>query len=296
MAWIKLSLGARAKDTDALEEALLELGAQAVTLTDAADEPVLEPAPGTTPLWSETRVTGLFPGDVSTTELTRALSERLGLGTRPAVHIELMEDQDWVRAWMAHYRPMRFGRRLWICPSGRTLQSDADSVVVRLDPGLAFGTGTHPSTALCLRWLDGLDLRRRTVIDYGCGSGVLAVAAALLGAEQVWAVDIDAQAETATRANAVRNGVAGRVHVGNPASVSAQQAEILVANILAGPLIALAPHLHDLLVDGGRLALAGILDRQSQDVADAYQPYFQLDAAEHQDGWVRLGGRRRSGT
>lgn len=294
MALIKLSLGAvRADDLETLEEALRDLGAQAVTLTDAADEPVLEPAPGTTPLWSATRVTGLFPGDASTTELTRALGERLG--ERAEVHIELLEDQDWVRAWMDHYHPMRFGQRLWICPSGRQPpQTGADNVIVKLDPGLAFGTGTHPSTALCLHWLDGLDLRGRTIIDYGCGSGVLAVAAARLGAEQVWAVDIDPQAETATRANAARNDVSDRIHVGNPTLLAdARRADALVANILAGPLIALAPHLQSLLANDARIALAGILDRQSQAVAEAYQPYFRLDAPAHQDGWVRLAGRRR---
>ena len=292
MAWIKLSLAAQGDDTEALEDTLLALGAQAVTLADAGDEPLLEPAPGTTPLWSSTRVTGLFPGDTDTPGLMRALGERLGGGAAQQVRVELLEDRDWVRAWMDHYHPMRFGRRLWICPSGRNPAPDADSVVVRLDPGLAFGTGTHPSTALCLRWLDELDLRGLSVIDYGCGSGVLAVAAAKLGAARVTAVDIDPQAHAATRANAERNRVRSRIRVGSPELASGECADVLVANILAGPLIALAPHLQDLMARGARLALAGILDRQAGEVAQAYE-YVEWEPPEHLDGWVRLNARRR---
>lgn len=293
MAWIKLSLAAQGDDTEALEDTLLALGAQAVTLADAGDELLLEPAPGTTPLWSSTRVTGLFPGDTDTAELMRALGERLDGQAVARARVELLEDRDWVRAWMDHYHPMRFGRRLWICPSDQRLEQNADSVVVRLDPGLAFGTGTHPSTALCLRWLDGLDLRGLSVIDYGCGSGVLAVAAAKLGAARVTAVDIDPQAHTATRTNAERNRVRSRVRVGAPGLASGEHADVLVANILAGPLIALAPHLLSLLVEGGRLALAGILDRQAEAVAQAYQACVDWEPPEHLDGWVRLNGRRR---
>ncbi len=294
MAWIKLSLGAADEaDAERLEDLLLEVGAQAVTLTDAADEPVLEPAPGATPLWSHTRVTGLFAADAPTTRITRTLSQRLGRDPLPGLQVELLEDQDWVRAWMDHYHPMRFGRRLWICPSGQSVEdTQTDSVIVQLDPGLAFGTGTHPSTALCLAWLDGQDLAGTTVIDYGCGSGVLAVAAALLGAAEVWAVDIDPQAETATRANAERNGVAERIHVGPPELVRGKKADVLVANILAGPIMALAPHLHALLAPGGRLALAGILARQAQEVVDAYATCIALDTCVEQDGWVRLSGAR----
>lgn len=294
MAWIQLSLGA---DSDAeaerLEDMLLDLGAQAVTLTDAADEPLLEPAPGAIPLWSRTRVTGLFAESASTTAITAAIARRLGRPDAPELQVSLLEDQDWVRAWMDHYHPMRFGHRLWICPSGQQVEAGGDSVVVHLDPGLAFGTGTHPSTALCLAWLDGLDLAGHTAIDYGCGSGILAVAAARLGAAQVWAVDIDPQAETATRANSERNGVAQRVHAGPPSLVHGRRADVVVANILAGPLIALAPHLHALLGDGGRLALAGILDRQADEVMEAYRPFINLETPVFQEGWVRLAGTRR---
>lgn len=291
MHWLKLTVEATEADAVVVEAALSELGALAVTLTGAGEDPVLEPAPGATPLWSRLRVTGLFEAERDATTLTDSL--RPTLPNSASIAIELMQDQDWVRAWLRDYRPMRFGTRLWICPSNARVAA-RDAVVMELDPGLAFGTGTHPSTALCLEWLDAAELRGKRVIDYGCGSGVLAIAAALLGARQVHAVDIDPQAEIAAADNARRNGVAERLDIGKPADLAIASAEVLVANILAAPLIDLAPRFAALVKPHGLIVLAGLLDHQGDGVRTAYEPWFELDAGMSRSGWLRLAGRRRT--
>ena len=293
--WLRLTAITGQHSSEELEDALLAAGAVAVTLEDDGDEPLLEPGPGETPLWGQTRVTGLFDAHIADLEQVRSIL-REHLGSEPEVTALPLEDRDWVRAWMEDYHPMAFGRRLWICPSHRQ-PPDPAAVNVMLDPGLAFGTGTHATTALCLNWLDGADLADKTVIDYGCGSGVLAIAAALLGARDVRAVDIDPQALLATDDNAQRNQVTERIRTGEPEALDGPlddgPADILLANILAGPLAALAPRLGPMVAPGGHLVLAGLLERHADELEAIYEPWFTFLPREEQEGWVRLVGRRR---
>ena len=300
MSWLQLVFESDRTRAPALEDALLEIGALSVTLQDSADEPVFEPGVGETPLWQATRVLALFElaadatsADVDslTTSLIVALQQRVPL---PAWRAEQLQDQAWERAWMADFQPMRFGRRLWICPSWAE-PPDPEGVVLALDPGLAFGTGTHPTTALCLEWLDGQPLQDCTVIDYGCGSGILGIAALLLGARRVVAVDNDPQALIATRDNAERNHIAPeRLITCLPGQLPDDSAaDVRVANILAGPLQDLAPLLSGLTRTGGRLALSGILHEQAEAVADAYRANFELAPIVQRDDWIRIDGVKR---
>ncbi len=288
MSWLQLHLTvdkARAAEAEARME---ELGALSVTLTDAEDEPMLEPPPGETPVWTRTRVFVIVTATTETTALRRRLEDALGA----EVFLEPLEDQPWERAWLDHFRPMRFGDRLWICPSGQEVEAEG-AVVVELDPGLAFGTGTHPTTALCLQWLDGANLEGRHVIDYGCGSGILGIAALKLGAAEVIAVDHDPQALAATRENARRNGVAERLRTLAPGEPLPGGADLLLANILANVLVELAPTLAPLLPAGGELVLSGILEEQAEEVARAYAPRFEFAPWTSLEGWVRLDGVKR---
>lgn len=291
MSWQQLRFDSARERAEALEDALLELGALSVTLQDNADEPVLEPGVGERPLWQATRVVALFDAGADIDAVLAGLSA--ALGGVPPFALETLQDQPWERTWMDAFQPMQFGRRLWVCPSWSEAPA-ADAVVLSLDPGLAFGTGTHPTTALCLTWLDGLDLRGRTVLDYGCGSGILAIAALLLGAERAIAVDNDPQALVATRENAVRNGIAPeRLLTCTPeAFAPSTRVDVTVANILAGPLQALAPLLAQATRPGGAIALSGILAAQADAVAEAYRPWITLQAPTLQDEWVRLDGER----
>lgn len=262
----------------------------AVTLRDAADQPLLEPLPGETPLWDKVRLSGLFDSHREAGAVLEQLRLGLAADRPPAAAIELIEDREWVRAWMEDFKPIQCGKQLWICPSHHEVDI-ADAVVVKLDPGLAFGTGTHPTTALCLRWLDSLDLKGKTVLDYGCGSGILAVAAALLGARQVWAVDIDPQALEATRSNALGNAVDDRITTGLPAELpESVGADLLVANILCGPLVELAPELCRHLRKPARLALAGLLDSQVDEIIKAYAQHIALETVFESGEWCLLAG------
>lgn len=290
--WLQLTLEASRHTPEQLEEALLEAGALAVTLQDAGAEPVLEPAPGETPLWSRTRVTGLFDARTGSHTLRESLRQALGSDAVAECRAELLQDRDWVRVWLDDFHPLRFGRRLWVCPTGQ-IPLDPAAVNLRLDPGLAFGTGTHPTTALCLEWLDGADLQAKTVIDYGCGSGILAIAAVKLGAARAWAVDIDPQALLASRQNALHNGVAERIAPAAPGDLPAVAADILLANILAGPLAALAPRFSTLVRPCGRLVLAGILVQQAAAVQAAFQPWFSFATRRQREDWVLLEARRQ---
>jgi ribosomal protein L11 methyltransferase len=234
-------------------------------------------------------VKALFDPDTDPAMLERGLVE--SLPGSPPPRLEVLADQAWERVWLQDFRPMRFGRRLWVCPGGLPA-GDADAIRIELDPGLAFGTGTHPTTALCLEWLDGQDLGGCSVVDYGCGSGILAVAAARLGAAHVLAVDIDPQALIATRDNAARNHVAGALSVTGDPSLAPRSADVLLANILAGPLVELAPRFAAALVPGGRLALSGLLPEQADAVTAAYRPWFHIETTTMRDGWVLLGASR----
>jgi ribosomal protein L11 methyltransferase len=277
-----------------VDEVLMVAGALSVSFVDAADDPVLEPGPGETPLWTQTVVLGLFDPAVAVNDVEQTLRTQVPDGADLRIETELVEDQDWVRAWLIHWEPLRFGRRLWVTPGEKRDQIPAqpDAVIMTLDPGLAFGTGTHPTTALCLAWLDAQDLTGKTVIDYGCGSGILAIAALLLGAERVVCVDIDPQALTATQQNAATNGVGDKIETYLPDDFSAAPADFVLANILAGPLKALAPTLAASLVPGGRLVLAGLLDRQAEELHACYAPYLTFEPDLSQEGWTRIAGQR----
>lgn len=283
---------------DRVEEVLARHGASSIAYSDAGDNPVLEPRPGEAPLWSDTRISGLFSPDADLAALRDDLLDSLGIDVLPRHEIEQLADRDWEREWLRDFAPMRFGDRLWVCP-GDSEVDEPDAVVVRLDPGLAFGTGTHPTTALCLEWLDGVALANKSVLDYGCGSGILAVAALRLGCSRAVAYDIDPQAIRATRANADRNGVAERLAATRDPAQLDREYDLVVANILADPLIELAATLAGYLGNGSLLALSGILSQQVDDVMAAYRPWIEFDAPAEteQDGqtWVRLTGRRIEG-
>lgn len=292
MAWLQLRVFS--KHPEFAEEILLSHNAGAVSFVDAVDDPVLEPAPGETPLWKHTVTVGLFAEDSDLAPITAALRELLPDGASARFEQQRIEDQDWVRVWLKDCPVMKFGARLWVAPHEKLGEiTQADAIVLKLDPGLAFGTGTHPTTSLCLDWLASQDLRGKTVLDYGCGSGVLAIAALLLGAERAIGVDIDPQALTASRANAADNGVAERLTVMQPNDFESFAADVVVANILTNPLIALAPLLAGTTATGGDLVLAGLLDRQVDEVRAAYAPYFDFAPDANREGWTRIHARRR---
>ncbi len=293
MPWIQIKINTTGADAESLSDALTDSGAVSVTFQDTHDNPVFEPLPGETRLWGDTDVIGLYDAETDMTEVVAQLSLHPLLGNGFVHKIEQIEDKDWEREWMDNFHPMRFGNRLWICPSWRPVP-DPDAVNVMLDPGLAFGTGTHPTTALCLQWLDSLDLQGKTIIDFGCGSGILAIAALKLGAERAIGIDIDPQAIQASRDNAERNDVSDRLELFLPADQpSSLQADVVVANILAGPLRELAPLIGVLPVSGGYLGLSGILASQADSVAAAYADTFLLDPVAEKEEWCRITGKRR---
>ena len=292
MPWLQVRLAITPEQAETYEDALLEVGAVSVTFMDAEDQPIFEPDLGTTPLWSHTHLLALFEANTDETALIAHLQLLCG-GSLPEHHVERIEDQDWERRWMDNFQPMRFGQRLWIVPSWHAAP-EPDAVNLLLDPGLAFGTGTHPTTALCLEWLDGQTLDNCSVLDFGCGSGILAIAALLLGAPQAVGTDIDPQALEASRDNASRNGIdPARFPVYLPADLPQQPADVVVANILAGPLVSLAPQITALVKEGGRLALSGILAEQAEEVRAAYAGAFDLYPTATKDGWVRISGVKR---
>jgi len=308
MPFLQFTLDIGARNPQPYEDALFELGALSVTLVDAADDPVLEPAPGAMPLWPTVVVSAVFPASTDVAAL------RAGLGAVPGLdpllvaersRLEPVADRAWEREWLKDFRPMRFGRRLWVCPGGQRPPVSAftdqagrateEPVLLELDPGLAFGTGTHGTTAMCLewlesgagRWLDGAEL-----VDYGCGSGILAIAAVRLGARHAVGMDIDPQALLATRENAARNGVADRVTTTDDRTCGGAIVDVLVANILAGPLVELAPLLAERVRSGGHLAVSGLLLEQVAAVVAAYRPWSDLELATARDDWALLAGRR----
>ncbi|MCP1599574.1 ribosomal protein L11 methyltransferase [Aeromonas caviae] len=290
MPWIQIRINATAKTADKVSNMLLGRGAQAVTFMDAKDVPVYEPMPGETPLWGETEVMGLFDAETDPAP-TIAFFQQI-FGEDVGYKVEQLEDKDWVREWMDHFHPMQFGERLWICPSWRDVPNP-DAVNVMLDPGLAFGTGTHPTTALCLQWLDGLDLAGKTVVDFGCGSGILGIAALKLGAARVIGIDIDPQAIQASRDNAERNGVADQIELYLPAEQPQDvEADVVVANILAGPLRELAPLIAGHGKAGSLMALSGVLESQAPELETIYGQWFEMDPTAVKEEWCRLSGRK----
>jgi ribosomal protein L11 methyltransferase len=290
MPWLTLTFRSDPASAPGLAEALAEAGALAVTMEDGADSPIIEPAVGESPLWPTTCVEALFD-DADQAALLRAVRGHRALASAPEPTVARVEDRDWARVGLAGLGAMAFGGRLWVIPSWLEPPEPA-AVVLRLDPGLAFGTGRHPTTALCLDWLAGADLAGARLVDYGCGSGILAVAGLLLGASRAWAVDHDPQALVATRDNGGRNGVAGRLEVTAPEALDSPPADVVVANILARPLVELAPRLAGLLAPGGWLVLSGLLADQAPDVAEAYRPWLALAVDGEREGWCRLSGQR----
>ena len=288
MPWCEVSVAVSRAQAAVAEDVLEQFGALAITLEDNADDPVLEPEAGSTPLWPTVQVQGLFEADVQRSRITDALQILPGLGRPDLIHWREVGDQDWERAWMEQFRPMKFGQGLWIVPTGMQIPFDRDNIEIRLDPGLAFGTGTHPTTALCLEWLDGQDLAGRNVVDYGCGSGVLGIAAALKGADRVTCVDNDPQALEATQANIRRNGVDGIIDCKAPDEFGETGADFLLANILSGPLIELSAVLLGSLKPGGRIVLSGVLDDQAAEVIQSYRSACSEFRLAAEGGWVRL--------
>jgi len=265
-------------------------GALSVTFSDAADQPVLEPQPGELRLWQRTRLQALFPAGGAPGALTAALAGAFGIDAELVSACEL-PDRAWEREWLRDFHPMRFGRRLWVCPRHEGVD-DSQAVVVRLDPGLAFGTGTHPSTAMCLTWLDQATLMDRQVVDYGCGSGLLAIAALKLGARRAFAYDIDPQALLATQGNAADNAVQDRLRLCARAHEIPAGCDIVLANILAEVLISLRAQFATLLPAGGRILLSGILAAQAAEVAAAFLKWFDMKRFACRDDWVALAGTR----
>jgi len=290
MDWLKLSVSVPEDAVHLGEEALWCAGAASISVLDAGDSPILEPHAGTTPIWPHCRIEALFPtSGIDRRRLLERVREQLTHG-RDWQIVELA-DRDWERVWMDDFQPMRFGERLWIYPSHHHPPA-AHTRVVFLDPGLAFGSGTHATTALCLEWLEAQTMHRRTVLDYGCGSGVLAIAALALGAQSALAVDNDPQALQATSDNAARNGVGARLRVQSDTPWCNPRVDTVVANILAGPLIQLAPRLAGSHRPGGKLALTGILREQQQQVRSAYAGWYTFEEPDLRDSWVLLKGTR----
>lgn len=288
MSWLEISFEIPKTLSTPCSEQLEALGAVSVSFFDAGETPILEPQPGETPLWDKVKIVGLFEDTIVPDVILNALKHFL---PETSVNISPLADQEWTRTWLDHFHPMQFGQRLWIVPSDTSFAQE-NAVVVTLDPGLAFGTGTHPTTALCLQWLDAHPVALQTIIDYGCGSGILGIAALKLGAQKVWAVDYDPQALTACTENAKRNDIPAQ----NLLTVSPQtlppgiQAQTVLANILAEPLIQLASTLKECCVMGGNIVLSGLLTKQLEMVKNAYSPWFAFEEPQIQEDWVLLSG------
>ena len=291
MSWIQLRIDSDSEHAEQIGNMLSANGAQAVTFVDAKDTPMYEPKPGETMLWPDTQVVGLFSAADDMKAVIQRLEQSKVLGKGFKHKLDQLEDKDWEREWMDNFHPMQFGNRLWICPSWRDVP-DPDAVNVMLDPGLAFGTGTHPTTALCLRWLDSLDLEGKTVVDFGCGSGILALAALKLGAKEVIGIDIDPQALQASTENARRNGVEDRLSVYLPEDQPELEADVVMANILSGPLIELQSVITAYCKTGGKLVLSGILEEQVEKIEAAYQTSFSLEPSAVEGDWARVSGIR----
>ncbi len=282
--WVNVTAAADKQRLNELENWFWEMGAVSVTMEDAQDLPIFEPPPGEQPLWDQMLVTGLFQSDVSVERLTDSLSGENFVLNR----IEELADRAWEREWLNRFEPMCFGDRLWVCPTGFDIDRQG-KVVIDLDPGLAFGTGTHETTRLCLEYLDASAVSGLTVVDYGCGSGILGIAACKLGARTVCCVDRDTQALTATRGNAARNGVTVETHL---PGVALPSADLVLANILAQPLIELSGPLVAATASGGRLVLSGIMESQADKVSNAYKDRLEPVSRTLLNGWVRLVWRK----
>ena len=297
MQWQQLKVQIHPDHLDFIEPQLLAAGAVSITYLDAEDQPIFQIELGSTPLWDSLVLCALFEEEVELEPLLEWLRGNDAIVNRDALAVETIADQAWERSWMDSFEAMQFGDKLWICPSWQE-PPDPSATNIMLDPGLAFGSGSHATTALCLQWLGATDLVGRRVVDYGCGSGILAIAAALLGAETIDAIDNDPQAVLATDDNCARNGLAiDRVASYLPEQFDADdrsgQVDILLANILAEPLHTLAPKFATLVRPGGDLVLSGLLADQAADITARYSEWFDISAPEQREDWIRLTGVRR---
>lgn len=290
MPWLQIKIDTTSEQSEQLEDLLMSVGALSVTLEDNADQPLYEPALGEIIRWDKTRLTGLFDANANMNDVVQLMEN--SVGKLPPHRIEALEDKDWERAWMDNYHPIPFANRLWICPSWLPIPEEA-KVVLKLDPGLAFGTGTHETTHLCLSWLDQADLAGKKVMDYGCGSGILGLAALLLGAESAMGIDNDPQALIASEDNAGRNGLAGQFPVYLPNQAPNDTFDILIANILAGPLISLSEAISQRVKPDGKLVLSGILANQSEEIKKAYEPWFHIPHIEQKGDWIRVDATKK---
>jgi ribosomal protein L11 methyltransferase len=289
MSWQQISVTSDEITAPQIADFFSELGALSVTYLDAEDVPIYEPALNETKIWHNTVVVALYELDAEPELIRAALFAQFAQQPLNNWKAEILEDQDWERSWMEYYHPMKFADKLWVCPTGQE-NHEVGTVCLTLDPGLAFGTGTHPTTALCLEWLASHDLTDKVVIDYGCGSGILAVAAVLLGAKQAHAIDIDPQAITATLSNAEKNQVSDKISCYLPEQFTPLAADVVLANILAKPLIELAPAIMQLVKPQGQLVLSGILNEQADSVSAAYSSKIAMNPAITQEDWCRLDG------
>ncbi len=288
---VELSFDLGAIDSEAAEAACFECGAGSVTFVDAHDDPVLEPLPGEFRLWPTTRLRALFGDVTDPDDLASRLGAHLGLA-RERIRIQRVPERVWEREWLRDFHAMRFGERLWICPHHEQV-NEPGAIVVHMDPGLAFGTGTHPTTALCLEWLDANLEPGSVMIDYGCGSGVLAVAAAKLGAREAHCFDIDPQALHATCENAVANGLESRIRIHESSTTLPRGVDALASNILSGTLRELATPFASLVRPEGSIVLAGLLQDEESEVTRAYSACFDMCLFGQREGWLVLSGRRR---
>ncbi|NOX43111.1 MAG: 50S ribosomal protein L11 methyltransferase [Gammaproteobacteria bacterium] len=299
--WLQLKIHTSDKYVDVLSDALSDLGASAVTFIDNADEPIYEPDLGTTPFWQQTTVVGLFASDIDTESVIAQLRLKVGEDIALTWSSERLKDRVWEKAWMDHFDPIKFGENLWICPSWRAIP-DPQGINILLDPGLAFGTGTHPTTALCLEALSRRSLNHTKVIDYGCGSGILAIASIKLGASNAWCIDNDPQALIATKENAKKNNVEKKcqLYMADAFSRLCSQhdstvrADLLIANILAKPLTELAAYFSLLLNHGAEIMLSGILENQEQEIVQAYKPWFDITDVSKAEEWLCIEAKRRN--
>ena len=292
--WQQLKIQLHSEDTSYFEQILFDSDAISISYLDAEDQPVFQEEPGSTPLWDNTFLLCLFNTKTDLGSLLNKLRCNTKVLNNKSLNIELIEDQDWERSWMKGFEPIQFGEKLWICPSWLS-PPEPNAVNIKLDPGLAFGTGNHATTSLCLRWLDQADVRGSEVIDYGCGSGVLSIASALLGAVKVHSVDNDPQAISATIDNSRRNKVPGDVLTTYlPEAVPPVHADILIANILERPLIDLSEKFAELVKKGGYITLSGLLEEQIPSLLSCYDRWFDMEAPQVEQGWVLLCGTRKS--
>lgn len=299
MSWQQLHIQCEKSQTEMAETLLLEYNALSISLDDAGDQPLFEPLPGESPLWDDVIITALFEDNINLEDISQDIAQQI---TATRVWQSHIDDKDWEREWMKHYQPIECANNLWIVPKWLTPPNPTATNIL-MDPGLAFGTGYHATTRLCIDWLTEQDLTDKVVIDYGCGSGILAIVALKLGAKVVYAVDIDPQAILATNQNAERNGVANALHAFLPQDFETfltqnpLQADMITANILAKPLIQFAPYFASLLKTDGQIVLAGLIENQVDDVKNAYQPFFDMDNdftfSNHEERhWHRLSGKK----